>query len=619
MDRFTSSSKLDENRLGLQFGKYEILSKLAEGGMGELFLARMNFAGISRKVVLKHIHPNLVQQESLLQMFMDEVRVTAHLNHPNIVQIHDVGQLYGIPYVAMEYIWGKDLSALGTQLYSSDKYSEQVPYTMLAGLFSQFAAGLHHAHTATDFHGRPLNIIHRDISPNNLLVGYNGLVKVVDFGVAKTNFQLHKTQVGRIKGRLSYMAPEQITEKPLTPQTDVFSLGTVLYELTTGKYLFKKTTDLGTVKAIINGPIPLPSSIRPDYPPTLEKIVMRALERRPEKRFSDADEFRQALEMFMYEQQSVCGATQIAEFMEELFLNDKKETATTHYSRDDLALLAYRVSSYDGDLPESGDGLLASLPTGTFQGQEQSVQTVRPYFSEDSDPDISITDIQLEPSTFLLEYIEAEEKRREREKEWRTLGSRTLRNLNFAPVNQKISLFQLLLLGIFMFGGSSLGTWLMLGSSQINAKKASAFQPVGLQHHDILAKAKKQPVKPTPALKAPAKVSPKAQVKDKNSVQLVVASKPQPKVTKRKHRRKRRRYKNIRIQVNTFPQGARVFYGAKRKFIGRSPLLLQRSFRKPVSLYIKKGSYFSSKLVIPKGGGKKHYNVKLRKVNIEMP
>jgi serine/threonine protein kinase len=323
-----------------------VIAKIASGGMAELFLARqLDLAGIRKKVVLKHILPNFADNEEFIQMFLDEARVSHQLNHPNIVQIYEVGQISGIYYIAMEYIHGQNLKVFRDRLFQHPQLREPPPYRIIAAIIAQTAAGLYYAHTAVDDLGQPLNVIHRDISPNNILVSYTGNVKIVDFGVAKASTQQLHTQTGNLKGRLGYMSPEQILELGVTPRSDIFALGVVLYELTTYRRLFKRRFDAGTIHAILNDPIHLPSTLRADYPPMLEQIVMRALQRNPEARYETAEHMRQDIERYLYQEQDICGPAQIAHAMELLFEEEKFSDQTNmSFSQQSLQLLAHRTN-----------------------------------------------------------------------------------------------------------------------------------------------------------------------------------------------------------------------------------------------------------------------------------
>ncbi len=312
---------------GVIFGKYKVFAKLAVGGMAELFLAKQpGPAGVSKTVVLKCILPHLAQQQEFVEMFLDEARISAPLNHPNIVQIYEIGEHLGIYYIAMEYIRGHNLREFRKRLYR--KMPDVEPYYICASIIAQAAAGLHYAHTAVDDDGNPLNIIHRDISPTNLLLSYQGVTKIVDFGVAKATTQQHYTSAGTIKGKYRYMSPEQIQGLPLDHRSDIFSLGIVLYELTTNVPLFGRKNEAEIIEAVKNANVPSPRSYRPDYPEELEKIVMKALALNPDDRYQTADEFRADLEEFVKSSGNYYGSSQLSQLVKQLFSKEYEQNRT---------------------------------------------------------------------------------------------------------------------------------------------------------------------------------------------------------------------------------------------------------------------------------------------------
>ena len=208
------------------------------GGMGEVFVARQTgIAGFDRLVILKNLLPDLAKQEELVNQFLDEARVAATLNHPNIVSILEVGEWEGVYYLAMEYIQGADLVALQIEAYKKKK---PIPIAVAAQIVHDAAQGLDHAHHATNMSGEPLNIVHRDISPHNIMIRTDGVGKVVDFGIAKASGRLTRTATGMIKGKLHYMSPEQIQGHNITGATDQFALGVVLWEMVARRRLFKE-------------------------------------------------------------------------------------------------------------------------------------------------------------------------------------------------------------------------------------------------------------------------------------------------------------------------------------------------------------------------------------------
>ncbi len=280
-----------------RFGRYELIEKIATGGMAEIFLARHHaLPDFDRLVVVKRLLPALAKDATFVSMFLDEARTSAGLNHPNVVQIYDLGVMDDQYFIAMELIQGEDLVEISHRAMELER---TIPVALAARIVADTCKALHHAHEQTGFDGKPLGIVHRDVSPHNVLVTYAGDVKIVDFGIAKARTQTSKTGAGMLKGKYSYMSPEQCLGEALDRRSDLFSLGVVLYELTTGRRLFhfERSTDI--LEAITEAPVPPPSMVVPGYPPALEAIVMRALERDPARRFATALEMQRALEAFL--------------------------------------------------------------------------------------------------------------------------------------------------------------------------------------------------------------------------------------------------------------------------------------------------------------------------------
>ncbi len=268
-----------------RWAHYEILERIGVGGMGEVFLARQRLVrGVERLVILKTILPKLARHMPFVHQFLDEARVAATLNHPNIVSIHEVGEADGEWFIAMEYIRGVDLLQL---LQAAEKLGERVPEGVVATMVRDAASGLHHAHMATDAQGRPLNVVHRDVSPQNLMVRIDGVTKVLDFGIAKSANRLEETMPGTFRGKLSYMSPEQAGGEEVDARSDQFSLGIVLWELLTGERLFASDSPAKTMRRVLAGAVAPPSSHVPGVDPALEAIVMRMLRLRADERFAD--------------------------------------------------------------------------------------------------------------------------------------------------------------------------------------------------------------------------------------------------------------------------------------------------------------------------------------------
>ncbi|MDQ3339328.1 MAG: protein kinase [Myxococcota bacterium] len=273
--------------------KYETLRRLAVGGMGEVFLAReRGRLGFSRLVVLKRLLPQLAQNRDFVEMFVDEARIVGNLNHPNICQILELGDEDGVPFLALEYVRGESLSGIWDRAYER---RIEIPRAITLRMLADTAHALHFAHEARDADGRPLNVIHRDISPHNIMVTFHGDVKLMDFGIARADNRMHRTDTGKIKGKISYMAPEQLRGEQLDRRADVFSIGVMLWELTLNRRLFGGGNEVETLTKAITCDVPRPRSIDPAYPPALEAIVMNALAALRDDRTPTAGELGAAL------------------------------------------------------------------------------------------------------------------------------------------------------------------------------------------------------------------------------------------------------------------------------------------------------------------------------------
>lgn len=300
-----------------RLGRYQVVKHLTSGGMAEVLLGRSDgIEGFERHVVLKRIRPEHAQDERFISMFVDEARLAASLHHQHIVQVFDIGENDdGEFFFAMEYIHGEDLRRI---LSAAAKSRAHVPLGLVCAIVSAAASGLHYAHERKDNKGRPLNIVHRDISPSNILVGYDGSVKVLDFGIAKAAMRNAETVVGSLKGKCSYMSPEQCRGLTVDRRSDVYGLGVLLYELVTTSRLFKGDNEYLVMDAIVNGKFALPQVRRPDLPNELSSIIMRALSVDPERRFQTAEELRVALEQFAASHEMGSGSG-LAAYMRKLF------------------------------------------------------------------------------------------------------------------------------------------------------------------------------------------------------------------------------------------------------------------------------------------------------------
>ena len=311
---------------GIQrFGNYFLFKKIATGGMAELFKAKKSGAeGFEKLLAIKLILPHLSGNEEFISMFIDEAKVAALLNHQNIVQIYDLGRIESSYCIVMEYVRGKDLR---TVLHRGMKTKSPLPVEHACLITAQALAGLSYAHRKKD-KGKDLGIVHRDISPQNVLVSYEGEVKIVDFGIAKAATQSRDTRVGVLKGKIAYMSPEQAHGRPLDMRSDVFSTGVVFYEMLTGKKLFQGDTDLNTLEKVREAKVePLPTELNGAVPKELEEILLKSLAKGPEQRFQTASEMEEALLAFMRKAGYSSSASSLSQYMCGLFRQEIEDEA----------------------------------------------------------------------------------------------------------------------------------------------------------------------------------------------------------------------------------------------------------------------------------------------------
>lgn len=284
-------------RPGDRLGRYELLLPIARGGMAQVWAGQLQGQrGFQKLVALKTILPEFAVDPEFERMFLDEARIAAGIHHPNVCEIYELGEDRGALYMAMEWMDGDSLA----QLIGASGKSAALDPRVAVRIVSDATAGVQAAHELASDDGVPLRVVHRDLSPHNILISAAGITKVTDFGVAKAVGQAHeKTGVGQIKGKLSYMSPEQVEGKPIACQSDIFTLGCVLYEATTGVRPFSGESEVGVIKALMNGTYPAPSTLVKDYPPALERIIARALASNPVQRYPSAELLRIALEEYL--------------------------------------------------------------------------------------------------------------------------------------------------------------------------------------------------------------------------------------------------------------------------------------------------------------------------------
>lgn len=293
-------------------GRYALYGKLATGGMATVHFGRLlGPVGFSRTVAIKRLHPQYAKDPEFVAMFLDEARLAARIQHPNVVATLDVVALEEELLLVMDYIRGEAFSRL---LRAARRKGIEPPVGFIAAIMSGMLHGLHAAHEVTDERGQPLRVVHRDVSPQNVLVGVDGVPRLLDFGVAKAGARVQVTKDGQVKGKLSYMSPEQLTSQPVDRRSDLFAAGVVLWEALTGKRLFLADDTQEIIHRIVDLPVPPPSLLNPNVPPIFDKIVARALEKDPNARYSTAREFAVALEHSV----SFMNPREVGEWVEEI-------------------------------------------------------------------------------------------------------------------------------------------------------------------------------------------------------------------------------------------------------------------------------------------------------------
>ncbi len=314
------------HKLPRLFGKYYLLELINVGGMAEVFKAKMfGVEGFEKIVAIKKILPEVAEDGDFIRMFIDEAKIAVQLSHPNIVQILELGKIEDSYFIAMELVNGKDLKTTRKRL---KKVELLMPVEQCAYVISQVCDGLDYAHRKTDEKMAGLNIVHRDISPQNIIISYEGNVKLIDFGIAKAKSKSTKTQAGMLKGKFSYMSPEQVSGQALDRRSDIFSLGVVLFEMLTGKRLFLGKNDVETLEKIRKAEVPPPSVFNPDVNAELDQIVLRALARDREERYQWASEFGEDLKRYIFRSSKKFERQDLMRFMGEFFADELEEETT---------------------------------------------------------------------------------------------------------------------------------------------------------------------------------------------------------------------------------------------------------------------------------------------------
>jgi hypothetical protein len=301
-------------------GRYRLCMELAQGGMGTVYLARSEGpGGFEKLVALKSIHPHMAKDQKFVAMFLDEARIAARIHHPNVCSVIDFGEAGGTYFLTMPYLMGESLGTVVRALRkSSDAELRQKGMYIFARLIADACEGLHAAHELRDERGEALNVVHRDVSPQNLFVGLDGHLAVLDFGVASARHRLYSTATGEVKGKFAYICPEQLESRSIDRRADVWSLGVVLWECIALERLFSRDDMGSTVRAVISEAIPSLRDKRPDAPIGLEEIVFKALARDQERRYPTAREMGRDLVAFLGESSRAIGAADVSEWLERL-------------------------------------------------------------------------------------------------------------------------------------------------------------------------------------------------------------------------------------------------------------------------------------------------------------
>ena len=351
-----------------KFGKYFLLDRIGEGGMAEIFRARLAAPGASgRFLVIKRIQGAYSNNTEFVSMFRAEVQVTMRFTHPNIVQLYESGEETGQQYIAMELVEGRNLRQI---LSKVSQKQQRVPVSAACQIIEQAASGLHYAHSFKDrITGEPLNLVHRDVSPQNILVSYDGNIKVIDFGIAKAATNGEATRAGVIKGKLSYLSPEQVMGDVLDGRSDIFALGIVMWELLTAKRLFVAEGDneFAVLKMIegCNSYVKPPSTFNPEVPPELDAIVMQALNRDVKKRFQTGEEMARAIRKLLAIQFSDFGPSDLSTFVKKLFhdliVEDRKQLQQLNGKAEELIAIGVQNPPAPAEAP-AGQPAAAAPP-----------------------------------------------------------------------------------------------------------------------------------------------------------------------------------------------------------------------------------------------------------------
>ena len=379
-----------------RFGKYVLTERIAVGGMAEVFRGSLSGdSGFERPVAIKRILPQLTEDADFVSMFIDEAKIVVQLSHGNIAQVLDLGRVDDSYFIAMEYVHGRDLRAI---LEREHARKSAVPLPIACHVVMRVAEALHHAHNATGRDGRPLGVIHRDISPQNVLISFDGEVKVVDFGLAKAAGRATQTNAGVVKGKLAYLSPQQARGDDIDHRSDLYSLGLVFFELLTGRKMYAQGNDIDTVLAVqSNDVVPL-RRVAPRMPAALEEILSRALEDDPNARYQTGMDFHDALEVFIYEHAALTTRRDVAEYVRALFPDavPPMETITTEHEpktkTDTIPVPPETLEAVEADLSAFEDDLTTDGGDPGEEHHDTWITQLKPDMADNTDHEIDADD-----------------------------------------------------------------------------------------------------------------------------------------------------------------------------------------------------------------------------------
>ncbi|MEO5727940.1 MAG: serine/threonine-protein kinase, partial [Byssovorax sp.] len=356
----------------IHLGKYRLIAEIGRGGMAEVYLALLQGdLGFSKLVVVKQIRQDMAQDPELMAMFLDEGRLSARLRHPNVVETHEVAQENGHTFMTMEYLEGQPLHRIVQQVHNSGG----LPLVIHLRILADMLAGLHHAHELADWDDTPFQVVHRDVTPQNVFVTYDGVVKIVDFGIAKVKGSASHTRAGIVKGKIAYLAPEQARREDLDRRADIFAAGVMLWEAVTRTRPWKGRSDHFVIERLMDGRFPSARAVNPDVPPALEAILAKALAPERDNRYSTAAEFQEAIEGYI---ESLGEHVDMREFGKLLSVQFAEDRRRIHDSLEE----ALRVDTSGGKVAPGSLPLLVHSPSAPSEER-----TVAPSRQETTAPE----------------------------------------------------------------------------------------------------------------------------------------------------------------------------------------------------------------------------------------